>query len=458
MEMKIARNEKFNSFEIIFNGKPGEKIREILKANGYRWHKARGLWYGYKNLREILTTETGEQLNEQDKPEKTDEQPARVPTIKPIRIFYNGVKIDGGALIKIGIWTNGEKITLSAGSLPRGYGLAIENDSDPYRDYFADDYAEIYPDHPLYKFFKAAALKNDYIRKAKAFASDIKYFNRRPALFNERMEKALTEREKRVDEAREIAESNDCGQPTTADLLAVEDYIEKKKAEREAAEREQREQDERARRAYSNFCRDVVEKKTKAFPLTDKKNYVKIWWSECSAIDKISEEQTGDGRISLTAADEIFAAIDYYMHTNRENSPAIGWYDKTKFSIIRDGEIVETERIDLGDGDGGLHNYFMSLAKWSATHDENGREKPEEVDDETMDFIQWLGAAILAPKADADKQAEKQAATEEQAKAFCERENKTGNRYKKENRAAHYTPWTNGNKTENGFIAWYYNI
>lgn len=43
----ITANPTFNSIEITFDGKPSESIREALKALRFRWHKQRGLWYGY---------------------------------------------------------------------------------------------------------------------------------------------------------------------------------------------------------------------------------------------------------------------------------------------------------------------------------------------------------------------------------------------------------------------------
>lgn len=43
----ITANPTFNSIEITFDGKPSESIREALKALRFRWHKQKGLWYGY---------------------------------------------------------------------------------------------------------------------------------------------------------------------------------------------------------------------------------------------------------------------------------------------------------------------------------------------------------------------------------------------------------------------------
>ena len=43
--------------------------------------------------------------------------------------------------------------------------------------------------------------------------------------------------------------------------------------------------------------------------------------------------------------------------------------------------------------------------------------------------------------------------TEEQAKIFCDNENK--NAYIRKNHPAHYTPWSSQDETEHKFICWY---
>lgn len=43
----ITKNQMFNSLEITFTEKPSEKIRNVLKANKFRWHSVKSVWYGY---------------------------------------------------------------------------------------------------------------------------------------------------------------------------------------------------------------------------------------------------------------------------------------------------------------------------------------------------------------------------------------------------------------------------
>jgi hypothetical protein len=46
--------------------------------------------------------------------------------------------------------------------------------------------------------------------------------------------------------------------------------------------------------------------------------------------------------------------------------------------------------------------------------------------------------------------------TEAEARSFCEKENTTGSAYKRNRYPATVTPWSNANKTEHGYIAWYH--
>ena len=57
MTYTITENKEFNSIEISFTEKPDEKTRETLKANKFRWHSVKKVWYGYKDketVRELL--------------------------------------------------------------------------------------------------------------------------------------------------------------------------------------------------------------------------------------------------------------------------------------------------------------------------------------------------------------------------------------------------------------------
>ena len=47
MTYTIAQNPAHNSLEITFDGKPGQAVRDALKALRFRWHGVKKLWYGY---------------------------------------------------------------------------------------------------------------------------------------------------------------------------------------------------------------------------------------------------------------------------------------------------------------------------------------------------------------------------------------------------------------------------
>ena len=50
---QININKELNGIEIIFEGKPDATTLDALKANGYRWHRVKKLWYA-KNTAERL--------------------------------------------------------------------------------------------------------------------------------------------------------------------------------------------------------------------------------------------------------------------------------------------------------------------------------------------------------------------------------------------------------------------
>lgn len=50
----ISKNEKFNSYEILFTEKPAAATLELLKANNYRWNPYKKIWYGYSDIAALL--------------------------------------------------------------------------------------------------------------------------------------------------------------------------------------------------------------------------------------------------------------------------------------------------------------------------------------------------------------------------------------------------------------------
>lgn len=80
-DIKIVLNEEKNGVELYFNEKPGEDVRNNLKANGFRWSKYNKCWYAKQNedtlnFTNSLTNTTEEeikQVSEEYKEEKEKE-------------------------------------------------------------------------------------------------------------------------------------------------------------------------------------------------------------------------------------------------------------------------------------------------------------------------------------------------------------------------------------------------
>lgn len=99
-----------------------------------------------------------------------------------IKFFYNGIKVNGGKLIRCFYFTDSksDSVTISArdyADLPRDM-FKVKNETDLYTDYFDSDSATLTPAHPLYKYVRAAALKSamrgepEYIAKLEQDAQD----------------------------------------------------------------------------------------------------------------------------------------------------------------------------------------------------------------------------------------------------------------------------------------------
>ena len=49
----ISDNVEHGSLEITFDSKPSDAVRDVLKENKFRWHKAKKVWYGYGSREDI---------------------------------------------------------------------------------------------------------------------------------------------------------------------------------------------------------------------------------------------------------------------------------------------------------------------------------------------------------------------------------------------------------------------
>lgn len=303
-----------------------------------------------------------------------------------IRFFWNGIKVNGGKLIRCFYFTDSESVTISArdyADLPRDM-FKVKNETDLYTDYFDSDRAAVTPEHPLYKYARAAALKSamrgepEYIAKLKNTVENKKLAPwQKPDDFRAEIDRRQAQLDRNAAELATLPK----GHPTAADVEAVHEM--NTAAESARLAREHAEQLERREKAIRtrNENRAFIEQTAAAHPIKDGAPVVTVEWSENGAFD--------DGmKFSVAAAEIIFKTLDEKISADQERG-----YDKTSFSIAytdADGEPSTYEgRYDLGDNDGGLIAHIRSFGAFLRDKGNFGNGKPTDEDKET-------GAAIVA--------------------------------------------------------------
>ena len=312
-----------------------------------------------------------------------------------IRIYYNGLKVDGGKLIRcyysINETADGiQSVTIYARDykdLPRDL-LPVVNESDSMTDYFEDDRATLTPDHPLFPFVIYAA------EKARA-RDDAAYCDRlreqldsgRPECWPGHDDMLRQDLERREAFLERFAGAQDPGQPSAANLERIaagrrEADEARRAAELEAnLEREERSLIERSR------GRRLIETASADAPVREGEPVVTINWSEHPAFYGWKD---GALTLSVAAADRILYALDLKVR----NDPERGYY-KTSFTITGtdpDGEPLRYDgRFDIGDGEGGLIRHICNYGEWERTHGEFGQalENPPDTNDR-LRFAYWL--------------------------------------------------------------------
>jgi len=389
----ITRNHDFNSIEIAFTSKPTQATLDALKALKFRWHSIKRVWYGYTTEEAARAAIDGAEGKRSAQNAQSDK--ASSSTTKPdqgrIRIYFNGIKIDGGKLVRCGYSLSNnadstESVSIYArdysGDLPRDL-LPVRNDTDIYTDYFDKDSAYITPTHPLYKYFRYAGLKGrarDAEKRMATVKAELDSGRERWSGHFDAYRRELAQLQAQIDEYQA---ATDPGQPTAADL----DEINRQRQEQENAEREAHHAEELAERERvlnaRNDVRRFIEATANAYPVKEGFPVVTIEWSEHPAFYDWNDKDTL--KLSVAAADIILRALD----TERHKQP-LGGYDKTSFRINWKGENGEEMqykgRYDLGDNDGGLIAHIRSIGEWERTHKEHGQ--PTEQPDVTNDRLQ----------------------------------------------------------------------
>lgn len=405
MSYTITNNNQFNSIEIAFDEKPSEEIRAALKALKFRWHGVKKIWYGYADAETITAILGAEAPAQPPKGKRPTVKASTQGTVQNhVRIYWNGIKIDSGKLIRCGYSLNNNADNAPSVSiyardyehLPRDL-FTVENDSDSYSDYFEEDHAHLTPEHPLYKYFRYAAekaqarLDRPYCKKLRETLNS----GRRepwPGHYDA-LREDLARREAFLSK---FAEAADPGQPTAEDLAEID----RQKQEAENARKaEEHEKDLKLREAY--LCqrvngRRLIEAESTAHPIQEGQPVVLINWSEHPAFYEFGEDEL---QLSVQAAENILGQLDEEQHETRETDLGCGWYYKTKFTITgtdTDGEEFSyTGRYDLGDNDGGLIQHIRSFGEYYLTHDNFGHVKAEpDETNETIQFADYLAEFV----------------------------------------------------------------
>jgi hypothetical protein len=288
--------------------------------------------------------------------------------------------------------------------MPKECGLVVVNNSDSMTDYFEEDHGTIAPDHPLYKYFKNAAMAYT-LHRAKA---NVKWLEKRIAKLEgvgdkyaqQALENYTADLAKTKAEIAALEKTENPGQPTAEDFEKVEAYVAELKEKAEAARKAKEEKEHADRLAAINEAKvktqNTIARAVKMYPVTEGAPVVEVPFSEFVGLYEIIDKKQNTW--SVKAADMILGELDMWQHAKRETSDAYGWYEKTDFTIRYTDENGEEStyngRYDLGDGEGGLLNHIRNFGEWNRTHEQFGAEKatPDETN-EILEFVKMLEKA-----------------------------------------------------------------
>lgn len=336
-------------------------------------------------------TEVSRDHAENQEPEEKDaanesEIVATVPEMstKTIRFYYNGLKANGGKLVRafyhIESGQESPYVSISvrdySGSLPRDC-FVVKNDSDPYMDYYDTDRATITPEHPLYPYARAAAIKAatrkepEYITELeKGLDAPERWPGRHEALRND-----IASRRARYEKLIKELETLPKGNPTTDDLHRVALMRQEEETERLRAEHEKQLQERERMLNIRNNGREYIKGISAEYPVEDGEPHVVIEWSEYPAFYSWDD---GELSLSVAAAEIIFAHFDRDVCKEKAERGEGGYY-KTKFTIHYTGENGEPHtyegRYDLGDNDGGMIQHIRSFGEYWKEKGKNDDDK-----------------------------------------------------------------------------------
>lgn len=300
--------------------------------------------------------------------EKAEQPKAKEPETG-IRFYWNGIKVDGGRLISCfySIDDRDGSVSITARDykdLPTKY-FVVENNTDIMTDYFDDDRTTLTPAHPLYRFAHYAAWKAR-CREQKSYIEHLRERLNSPERWRGDHDSARQEIERREKWLSTFAAMKDPGQPTSADLAAVEDLKTAAESARKAREHAEAlaAREEQLRKISEG--RHYAEQIASEHPVVEGQPTVEIGFSESPYL--YSFHHGADNVFSVAAAEIILGHFDELHHAEQRG------YEKTDFTIRwtdeKTGEAMTYEgRYDLGDNDGGLIEHIRAFGN-STMHDE----------------------------------------------------------------------------------------
>lgn len=291
-----------------------QHLRIIWEEDGKRYASVVSWWTEY----------TAEQVYniwmEEDEPEEIPAEPTGTQSIK---FFWNGIKVNGGKLIKCSYSLDNrhdgqEGVTIYArdysGHLP-GDLFRVQNDTDLYSDYHDTDRAELFPGHPLYPYARAAAIKSE-LRNEKYYRA-------------ETCDTIRQEHLKRLWKYKQELETLPTIHPTTADVEAVHALNLAAETARIAAEKEKEQKEREAVLCAQINGRHYIEEIAAAHPIQEGAPVVTIDWSEHPAFYSWED---GELKLSVAAAEIVLRHFDE-ERAQKNAAEGHGGYDKTSFAI-----------------------------------------------------------------------------------------------------------------------------
>lgn len=142
MTYEIRPNTQFNSLEIYFTEKPGEAIREALKALKFRWNGKKSCWYGYGEAEEVKKACEGEKVKRTATKAAKPDTRAFNAYMEEMRAYWKNdtgmmkhFKTTTAAVVEL---ENGDLIPISKPRIETrfcfGYGLYGVSTDEEYKD------------------------------------------------------------------------------------------------------------------------------------------------------------------------------------------------------------------------------------------------------------------------------------------------------------------------------------